>query len=96
MCNGAMRKILGLCFFAMVVLGPLSGMASEAVEIEGEVIENYQLVDESGQIYEIADTVQGNELAEKHFGEKVKAMGTIEIGVGYRVIVVTSFQTMAQ
>ena len=96
MLHKGMRNVLGLFIIAMVVLGPLNGMASEAVEIEGEVIENYQLVDGNGQFYEIADTTQGNELAEKHVGEKVKVTGMIEKDDDYQVIVVTSFQTMAE
>lgn len=96
MLHKGMRKVLGLFIFAIVVLGPLSGMASEAVEIEGEVIENYQLVDDNGQLFEIADTTQGNELAEKHIGEKVRVTATIEKDDDYQVIVVTSFQTMAK
>ena len=76
--------------------GALTGMASEPVNIEGTVNENYQLVDDQGQFYEIADTTQGSELAEMHVGEKVKATGTIEENDGYQVFVVTSFQTLAE
>jgi len=80
----------------VVVLAPLGGMANEVVDMEGEVGENYQLVDLGGQVYEIADTTQGNQLAEKHVGERVKVTGTIEIGKGNRLIVVTSFHTLEQ
>jgi hypothetical protein len=91
-----MKKVLMLFIVVMAGLTPLNGVASEMMTIEGEVNDNYQLVDGSGQFYEIADTTQGNELAEKHVGEKVKATGTIEENDGYQVFVVTSFQILAE
>ncbi|MGD8702413.1 MAG: hypothetical protein PVH26_08235 [Desulfosarcina sp.] len=91
-----MKKVLVLFIVVMAGLIPLNGLASEMVTIEGEVSDNYQLVDGSGQFYEIADTTQGNELAEKHIGEKVRVTGTIEKSDGYQVFVVTSFQTLAE
>ena len=94
--SGGMKKVLVLFFVVMVGWLPLNGLASEMMTIEGEVIDSYQLVDGSGQLYEIADTTQGNELAERHVGEKVKVTGTIEENDGYEVLVVTSFQTLAQ
>ena len=94
--NGLMRNVLGLFIFAILALGPLGGMADELVNIEGEVIDNYRLVDGNGQVYEIADTTEGNELAEKYIGEKVMVAGTIEMDDDYRVVVVTSFQTLSE
>lgn len=91
-----MKKVLVLFIVVMAGWKPLNGLASEMVTIEGEVNDNYQLVDGSGQFYEIADTTQGNELAEKHVVEKVKTIGTIEENDGYQVFVVTSFQTLAE
>jgi fructose-1-phosphate kinase PfkB-like protein len=91
-----MRNILVWLIFIMVAFSPLSGITSETVTITGEVRDNFQLVDGNGQFYEIADTTQGNELAEKHIGEKVKVIGTLEKSEDYQVIVVTSFETLAQ
>ena len=88
--------VLVLFIAVMAGLMPLNGLASDMMTIEGEVIDNYQLVDSSGKLYEIADTTQGNELAEKHIGEKVKVTGTIDDNDGYGVLVVTSFQTLVQ
>lgn len=90
------RKVLAWFIFISVALSPLIGIANEAVTIVGQVNDNYQFVDGNGQSYEIADTTQGNELAEKHVGEKVKVIGTIEKDVDYQVIVVTTFQTIAE
>jgi hypothetical protein len=91
-----MRKGWVVLIFAMLALSPLSGLANEVVSIEGEVNDNYQLAVGNGQVYEIADTPQGNELAEVHIGEKVKVTGTIEKNGDYQVIVVTSYQTLAE
>ena len=90
------KIILASFITALAVLGPVYGMAEEVVDMEGEVGENYLLVDRNGEVYEIADTTQGSQLAEKHVGERVKVTGTIERDADYRVIVVTSFQTLAE
>jgi hypothetical protein len=46
-----MKKVLVLFIVVMAGLIPLNGLASEMVTIEGEVSDNYQLVDGSGQFY---------------------------------------------
>ena len=50
----------------------MNGLASEMVKLKVKSSKTTSLVDGSGQFYEIADTTQGNELAEKHIGEKVR------------------------
>jgi hypothetical protein len=90
------KKILVLLILAAVAVGPINALATDKVTIQGTVDDNYQLVDDEGQIYEIADTTQGNELAENHIGEKVKVTGTLEKDDDYQVIVVTTFEALAE
>lgn len=94
--NGLMRKGVVVLIFTMLALGPLSGMADEVMNVVGEVNDRYQLVVGDGQFYEIGDTTQCNELADQHIGENVKDTGTIEKHDDYQVIVVTSYQTLAE
>jgi hypothetical protein len=66
--------------------------ASETTLI-GEINDSYQVVAD-GQIYEIADTDKGNELAEMHMGAKAKVTGTVETSDGMMVINVASYEIL--
>jgi len=85
---------LGILIIAGLALAPLSGMASDAMDIEGEINDSFQLVDDNGQTYEIAETSQGNELAENYVGEKVKVTGTIQEDGEIKIISVTTFSVI--
>jgi hypothetical protein len=63
--------------------------------IVGEVNDNYQLVT-AGQIYEIADTPAGNDLAENHINDKVKVIGTVEEHDNMKIITVQSYQVLSE
>ena len=95
--NGSqLRKVMALIMFAALLFIPLQGLAAESVSIEGEVGDNYQIVGNNGQIYEISDTSEGNDLAENYLGEKVKVTGTVEKEGEVQVITVISFEKMAE
>jgi hypothetical protein len=66
--------------------------ASETTII-GEVNDNYQIV-ANGQIYEIADTAEGNELAENNVSAKAKVIGIIETRDDMVIITVSSYEIM--
>jgi len=73
-------------FFSTNVLG-------EEITIKGEVNDNYQIVTEDGQIYEVADTDKGNEVVLQHIGKIVKISGTIEESdEGEKIITVISYE----
>jgi hypothetical protein len=91
-----LKKALALILFAAVVFIPLHGLAAESIKIEGEVGYNYQVVGNDGQIYEISDSPEGNDLAENFLGEKVKVTGTLEKVGDVQVITVISFEKMAE
>jgi hypothetical protein len=81
---------------AMFFLVPMvsTALAGE-VTIVGEVNDNYQIISE-GQIYEIADTAEGNELAENNISAKVKVTGTVEERDEMKIITVISFQVLGE
>ena len=85
-----------LITFVMATMIPLATMAAESVTIQGEVNDSYQIVDSSGQVYEVADTTQGNELVENHIGEKAKVVGTVEMNQDVKTITVTKFEILAE
>ncbi len=85
-----------LITFVMATMIPFAAMAAESVTIQGEVNDSYQIVDSSGQVYEVADTTQGNELVENHIGEKAKVVGTVEMNQDVKTITVTQFEILAE
>lgn len=71
-----------------------TAMAKEATVV-GEVNDNFQIVS-GGQVYEIADTAEGNDLAENHINAKVSVTGTVEEHNDIKVITVTSFKVLSE
>ncbi len=94
--KGNMKIMLVLLTLVMFTAVPLAAMASEPVTIQGEVNDSYQIVDNDGQVYEVADTTQGNDLVENHIGEKAKVTGTVEQNQDVKIITVTAFQILAE
>jgi cell division protein FtsL len=94
--RGKMKFMMVLIVSALMAAAPLAAMASEAVTVQGEVNDSYQIVDSSGQVYEIADTAQGNDLVENHIGEKAKVVGTVQQDQDIKIITVTAFEILAE
>ena len=80
---------------AMLLILPLAAAAGSTT-IEGEVNDSYQIVASDGQVYEVTDTTEGNELVENHIGEKVKVTGTVEQDGDVKVITITTFQVIEE
>ena len=68
--------------------------ASEIILI-GEVNYSYQIVAD-GQIYEVADTVLGDDLVINYIAEKVEVTGTVEEKGGMKIITVKSFKVVPE
>jgi hypothetical protein len=91
-----MKKSIWALVALLLLLMPLMIPAWAAeVTITGEVNDSYQIVAD-GQIYEIADTVKGNELAENHVNTRVKVTGTVEEQDDMKVITVKNYQILAE
>jgi len=69
------------------------GLAAEAVTIQGQVNEENQLVDQDGNIYQIAETEQGMQVMDM-VGEKVEVRGTVTEQEGAKEITVESFSIL--
>lgn len=93
---GRQQMVVAVMTVMMAVGAPLAVLAAEAVTIQGEVNDSYQVVDASGQVYEVADTAQGNALVENHIGEKAKVTGTLEQDQDVKIISVTAFEILPE
>ena len=89
-------KIKWLSIVPVMIVALLASTAmAGTVSLTGEVNDNYQLVTD-GQVYEIADTPEGNDLAENHISEKVKVVGTVQESEDLKIITVASYQVIAE
>jgi hypothetical protein len=86
---------VGLC--SMIIIAFLSGTAipEKSMTITGTVNENYQIVADDGQIYEVADTEKGAEVVDL-VGKKVKVTGMVEESNGEKVITITSYEVIGE
>lgn len=90
------RVLVVVMAVVMALVAPMAGLTAETVTIQGEVNDSYQIVDGNGQVYEVADTAQGNALVENHIGEKAKVTGTLEQDQDVKIISVTAFEILAE
>lgn len=79
--------VIALVFAAGVV------MAAEAVTVQGQVNEENQLVDQGGNVYQIADTEEGMKVMDM-VGETVEVKGTVQEDMGEKEITVESFSVL--
>ena len=93
-----MKKNIGKLILGILVLGlalSVAGIAvaGDEVSITGTINEDSQLVDGSGNSYDIADTEQGYEVMEMT-GKKVSVKGTVMEEDGTKTISITSFEVV--
>jgi hypothetical protein len=86
-------RIIGMALAILLFFGTALPALAGQVTLVGEVNDNYQLV-ANGQIYEIADTPKGNDMAENYISAKVKVTGTVEEGNDMKTLTVVSFEVM--
>jgi DNA/RNA endonuclease YhcR with UshA esterase domain len=83
----SLLTVVALLFSAGVAL------AADTVTIQGQVNEENQLVDQDGNIYQIAETEEGMQVMDM-VGEKVEVRGTVTEQEGAKEITVESFSIM--
>ncbi len=88
-------RLVGLVLASMLFLSIAAPALAGSVTIIGEVNEDYQLV-ANGQVYEIADTPKGNEMAENYINAKVKVTGTLEEKDEMKTITVINFEVLPE
>ena len=87
-----MKKLISKVLVIMVVMvfAGSAMAASEMIVLQGQVTEDSQILDDEGNVFDIADTEKGNELIE-NVGQKVQIEGTVIEEEGVKVITVESF-----
>ncbi len=93
--NSSKFHVVSLVMAILVFLFAAAPALAGEMTLIGEVNDNYQLVSE-GQIYEIADTPKGNEMAENFISAKVKVTGTVEEKNEMKTITVTNFEVIPE
>lgn len=88
-------QLIGFVLAITLILSMAAPALAGDMTLIGEVNESYQLVSD-GQIYEIADTPKGNEMAENFISSKVKVTGTVEEKNDMKTITVTDFQVVPE
>lgn len=86
-------SIVSLLAIIALVFAVGVGIAADPVTIQGQVNEDSQLVDEQGNIYDIAETDEGMQVKEM-VGEKVEVRGTLMDNEGAKEITVESFSVI--
>ena len=88
-----MERKLMIGMLSMILLAFLSGAAiSATITIEGIVTDSYTIESPDGQIYDVADTDQGNALLE-HVGKQVRVTGEVD---EENVMTVKSFKVIEE
>ena len=86
---------VGLC--SMIIIAFITGAAisGERVTITGTVNDNYQIVTDDGNIYEVEGNEKGDEVADL-IDKKVKVTGTVEESDGEKIINITSYEVLGE
>ena len=87
------KLILGILVLGLALSVAGIAVAGDEVSITGTINEDSQLVDGSGNSYDIADTEQGYEVMEMT-GKKVSVKGTVMEQDGTKTISITSFEVV--
>jgi hypothetical protein len=82
--------LMGLCVMIIVAFITGVSISGQSITIVGTGNEDYQIVADNGQIYEVADAEKGVEVVDL-VGKKVKVTGTVEESDGEKVITITSY-----
>jgi len=88
--NNIAKKTLYAFVAVLIAMVSALAFATEDVSITGTVNENYQIIDDSGAIYEVEENEKGDELL-KLIGKKVQVIGTLIDADGILVISVASY-----
>lgn len=78
-------------FFTVLIIGAFSVSAFDVVTIVGKVNGAGQIIVD-GEIYEVDDTPEGNELVKHYVGRKMKVTGKLRIEGDMRILDITKFE----
>ena len=87
--------VVAVAVLSMLAMTSAKALAADEVKIVGKITDDYRIVDDNGQAYEIAENEPGNEVVEM-IGKKVELMGVIEDIDGMKSIVVSSYKVLEE
>ena len=87
--------LIALVFFMVLNIGSFPALAFDVITIVGEVNDANQIVSD-GEIYEVDDTPQGDDLVKNYIGQKVKVTGKLRIEGDMRIVDVTKFEVVKE
>ena len=87
--------LIALFFLMALTLGSFPAPAFDVVTIVGEVNDANQIISD-GEIYEVDDTPQGDDLVKNYISQKVKVIGKLRIEGDMRIIAVKTFEVVEE
>ncbi len=93
--KSAPAPLIILVFFIVLSMGSFPVPAFDVVTIVGEVNDANQIISD-GEIYEVDDTPQGDDLVKNHISKKVKVTAKMRIEGDMRILDVTAFKVIEE
>ena len=86
---------IGLLLFMALIIGSVPILALDVITIVGEVNDANQIVAD-GEIYEVDDTPQGDDLVKNYISQRVKVTGKLRTEEDMRIIAVAAFEVVEE
>jgi len=86
---------IGLLLFMALIIGSVPILAFDVIMIVGEVNDANQIVAD-GEIYEVDDTSQGDDLVKNYISQRVKVTGKVRVEDDMKIITVTAFEVVEE
>ena len=88
-------SLIAFVFFMVLIIGSFPVLAFDVITIVGEVNDSNQIVVD-GDIYEVDDTPEGDDLVKNYISRKVKVTGKLRIEGDMRIMDVTAFEVVGE
>ena len=85
--------LIAFVFFIVLIIGAFAVAAFDVITIVGEVNDTNQIISD-GEIYEVDDTPQGDDLVKNYMGQKVKVTGKMRIEGDMRILEITALEVV--
>lgn len=94
--KGYKHKLLSVGTVFMMIFVMVAPAFADQVTVTGKVTEDYQIVDDQGQSYDIAESAMGEELVSQASGKTVEVTGSLEEDGGMKTIMVESYKILQE
>jgi hypothetical protein len=89
------RVIQKIAIILMALFVMTTAVVASEIKLVGEVNDNYQLY-ANKQLYEVAETPEGNDLVLNYISMKVEVVGIVEEKDDIKIITVRSFRVVPE